>query len=194
MATLNGKAQCVRCGKERCTSKCSGCSKEFCRNHFDAHHQESSQQLDEIEANRNAFRESISEQMKKLQDNPLIQQINTWERDSIKKIKETAEEAKELLIQHMNEHYNQIEVKLNKLTNQLKEIREENDFNEVILRRFQDELIQLNTQPMKLPTTSIRPDSRLCITDINTKLSGKNFCIISVDDRISDQSEKICNK
>jgi hypothetical protein len=115
MATQIGKKQCVRCGKNRCTSKCDGCSKDFCHNHLIDHRQELSQQLNEIEANHNIFQESFVEQIKKPEDNLLIQQIDTWETDSIKKIKETAEAAKQLLIQHINEHYNQTEIKLGTL-------------------------------------------------------------------------------
>jgi hypothetical protein len=37
MATTNGKTRCVICSKEKATSKCGGCSQDFCYNHWDPH-------------------------------------------------------------------------------------------------------------------------------------------------------------
>ena len=68
------------------------------------------------------------EQTAKLQKHPLIQQIDEWERASINKIQQTAEEARQMLFQHTTEHIKQVEVKLNKMTDELREKREDNDF------------------------------------------------------------------
>jgi hypothetical protein len=174
-APTTGRTQCVRCGKNRCTSKCIGCLKDLCHNHLNEHREQLGQQLDEIEANRTMFQESLAEQMKKPQDNPLIQQIDIWERDSIKKIKETADTAKQSLIQQISEHYKQIDMKLNTLATQLRESREDNDFNEIVLRQYQDQLVRLRTEPINLPIVSIRKDSWSCVSDVHAKLSGKNI-------------------
>lgn len=182
MAASAGKTHCITCGQKKCTLKCAGCSRDFCFNHLTGHRQELSKQLDEIDGNRNMFRESLTEQTKKPQDNPLFQRIDAWERDSIKEIQETAEAAKSSLIQHINEYSKQIEMKLNRLTNQLKEAREENDFNEINLRQFQEELTRLSTEPIKLPITLIRQDSWTCISNVHAKVSGKSIYLL-LDDR-----------
>ncbi len=63
MATPSyGKAQCATCQKEKVAYKCEGCSQNFCVNHLADHHQLIAKQLDEIEDERNAFRQILTEQ------------------------------------------------------------------------------------------------------------------------------------
>ena len=117
--------------------KCGGCSKHFCFNDFGEHRQELDKKLDEIEISRDLFRQqSLTEQIKEPKKHLLIQQVDQWERDSINKIEKTAEEARQVLIKHTTDYIHQIETKLNKMTNQLREIHEENDFNEITLKQF----------------------------------------------------------
>jgi hypothetical protein len=66
----------------------------------------------------------------------LIKQIDKWKKDSIQKIQQTAEECRQILLQHTNEHFNQIEINLAKLTDHLRETRQENDFNEIEINQL----------------------------------------------------------
>ncbi len=174
--------QLVKCGKEKCTLRCAGCLQEFCFNHLAEHRQELNKQLDEIQFNRDLFRQSLTEQTKEPNSHPLIQQIDKWKCDSIEIIEKTAEEAKQLLVKHITGHFDQIEIKLNKLTNQLREIREENDFNEINLHQFQEELTRLTTELTKPPIISIRQDSSSFINKIYVDVSGNTVNFISVDE------------
>ena len=139
-AATTGKARCVACGKEKIAYKCEGCSQYFCVNHLAEHHQLLGKQLDEVENQRNLFRQTLTEQKNNPQKHSLIKQIDQWERESIRKIRETAEEAKALLITHTTGHINNIEVELTKLTEQLKQSQQENDVNEIILNEFKQKL------------------------------------------------------
>jgi hypothetical protein len=85
MATATKKIHCVICNKEKSTLKCGGCSQDFCYNHWDTHRQELNKQLDEIEINHDLFRQSFTEYIERPNNNTLIQQINQWEQNSIKK-------------------------------------------------------------------------------------------------------------
>src|SRR5437868_7053759 len=100
MATAIGKTHCVKCGKEKVAYKCGGCSQDFCFNHLADHRQILDQQFDEVENKRNLFRQKLTEQTTNPQKHFLIEQINKWENDSINKIQQTAEEARQLLIKH----------------------------------------------------------------------------------------------
>jgi hypothetical protein len=173
MEISTGKTHCVKCRKDRCTLRCGGCLKDFCFNHLVDHRQELMKQLDEIDSHRDLFRHSLTEQMNEPKNHPLIQQIDQWKCDSIKKIEKTAEEAKQLLITHNIEHFNQIESKLNKLTTQLREIREENDFNEINLLRFQEELERMTAELSKQSNISIGYDSSSFINKIYVNVSSK---------------------
>ena len=128
MATATGKARCVTCNKEKSAVRCEGCLQIFCFDHLTNHRLKLSEELDEIEINRDLFRQTLNEQINDPQKHSLIKQIDQWEEDSIKKIQQTAKECKQILVPHMTEHFNQIEVNLTKLTNQLRQTRQENYF------------------------------------------------------------------
>ena len=97
MATSTGKTQCFICSKEKSTYKCGGCAKDFCFIHLTEHRQTVSKEFDEIENDRNLFRQLLIEQKEDPKIRPLIQQIDKWEDDSIKKIKRTGRECKQML-------------------------------------------------------------------------------------------------
>ncbi|CAF0999577.1 unnamed protein product [Rotaria sordida] len=109
MATGTSRTRCIRCHKERRGVKCDGCSQLYCYDCLPHHHQELSKELDEIETIRNLFRETLTEQTQDPNKHSLIKQINQWEEDSIKKIKQTVHECRQLLLQHIAEHITQIE-------------------------------------------------------------------------------------
>jgi hypothetical protein len=181
MATATGKTRCVLCNKEKTTLRCAGCLKEFCFNHWEPHRQELNKQFDEIEINRDLFRQSLTEQTEEPYNHILIKQINKWERNSIKIIEETAEEVRQVVLKNTNEYTHQLEMKLKELTNQLRECRHENDFNEINLRQFQEELDKLTKELTKPSNISIRQDSTPFISKISVEISSnvvnlKIFC------------------
>ena len=167
MATsVTGKSRCSKCGKEKATTKCGGCLKDFCFNHWEPHRQELTQQLDEIDVNRDVFRQSLTQQSEQSNNYALIQQINQWEQKSIKEIQQTAEQARKIVLSHKDKHVQQLESKLTKLTRQLRESREENDFNEIDLQHFQEELDKLTIELNKPTSIRIREEQTTFITKI----------------------------
>ncbi|CAF1225489.1 unnamed protein product [Rotaria sordida] len=78
------------CRKTKGIFKCEGCSKILCYNHFGDHRQELNKQLDEIEVIRDRFRQTLS--------------------DSIKQIRQIADEARKLLLKHTAKHMTDIEI------------------------------------------------------------------------------------
>ena len=145
MATAASRNSCFVCGsgKEKATYKCEGCLKSYCKNHLQDHQKELELQLDEIENERNIFRQTLSEQIKQPNKHQLIQQINEWERRSIKKIEETAEKNRQLILKQTSGHFENIEIELKHLTDEIKETRQENDFNELNLNDLRKKLEKL---------------------------------------------------
>jgi hypothetical protein len=72
MTTAPGRSRCITCGKEKATSKCSECLKDFRYNH--------------LEVNHDLFQPTLNEQIAKPRKHALIQQINQWEKNSMNKI------------------------------------------------------------------------------------------------------------
>ena len=174
MAAATNRTYCVTCEKERSTFKCGGCSQEFCFNHLADHKENLNKQLDEVEVNRDLFRQTLTEQTAKPQQHALIQQIEEWELDSINKIHHTANEAKQMVLKHTTGHVKNLETKLNKLTDQLRQRREENHFFETDLCRWSDELTRLTQQLAQPPNVSLQQESVPLVMKISvTSTSGK---------------------
>jgi len=166
------KARCIICGKDRSAVRCEGCLQIFCYNHLKDHRQELNKQLDEIEVNQNIFRQTLAQQTIDLKQNSLIKQIDEWKEDSIKMIQQTAEECKQLLLQYTTEHITNIEVNLNKLTEELRQIRQENDFNEIYLKQLNEKLSQLANELDQPPNISVHQDSASPINKISVVASA----------------------
>jgi chromosome segregation ATPase len=166
---------CDACGKARGISKCEGCSKIFCYNHFGEHRQELNNQLDEVEVTCDLFRQTLTEQTTEPQKHTLVQQIDDWERDSIKRIRQTAKEAREMVLKHTTKHMSEIEVQLNKLTNQLRQSREENDFVETDLHQWKKQLTQLTKELATPSTIKLQQDSKPLVTKIYVDVSAGKY-------------------
>ncbi|CAF0719669.1 unnamed protein product [Adineta steineri] len=170
-AAAAGKARCVTCGKEKSTVRCDGCSQPFSINHFGHHRQELDKQLGEIEVTRDLFRQTLTEQSTKPENQTLMKQINQWEEDSIAKIRRTANEARQLILKHTTKYLTETEIKLNTLTKELRESREENDFFETDLQRWYTQLIEMNNELVKPSSIRIQHGSTRLITTIRVNVS-----------------------
>lgn len=176
MATASIRNKCGKCEKNNAILKCGGCLQDFCYNDFGNHRQELHKQLDDIEVNRDLIRQTLNEQITESQrEHPLIQQINQWEKDSIQKIKQTANEARTLLFTYSKENANKIELKLNNLTDQLRQSREENAFVETNLNEWNKKLIQLKEELNTSENIQIKYDTIPLITRIFVDTSRKLF-------------------
>jgi hypothetical protein len=142
------------------------------------HRQELNKQLDEIEVNRDLFRQSLTQYIEQPKNQILLQEINDWEQKSIKIIQQTAEEARQIILKNTNKHIDQLGIKLNKLTNQLRESRDEADFNEINLRLFQEELDKLTNELTQSSNILIREDSTSFISKISVHVSDN--CLTSI--------------
>jgi DNA repair ATPase RecN len=178
MATRISKALCVKCGKERSTLKCAGCLQDFCCNHFKDHREELSEELDQIEMNRDLFRQTLNEQTNNLKQHSLFKQIDRWEKDSIKIIEQTAKQCRESLFKHITKSIDQIEISVSKLTDEMREIRKENDFNETDLNELKNKLTQLAKELDQPTNVSVQQDSASLINKICIVASSRKFVFI----------------
>jgi chromosome segregation ATPase len=159
MATATTKTQCFSCGKETRTFNCEGCSRNFCRNDLTKHLQELGEQFDRIENNHDELRQILNEQKIDPKKHSLIRQINHWEEDSMKKIKQTAEECRQKLMKYTSKGIMELENQLNNLAKQMKDIRQENEFNEIDLKQFKEKLNKLKDELDKPSNVSIKQES-----------------------------------
>jgi phosphoglycerate-specific signal transduction histidine kinase len=175
MATAITITPCFTCDKMKAMVKCEGCSKMYCINHFEDHRQELSKQLEEVEVTRDLFRQSLTEKITESQKHSFTAQIDEWENESIDKIRQAANEARQVLLKHAAELNTKMENKLNKLTNQLRQSREAKDFFEPDLNQWIEELTQMKDELVKSSIVTIRQDPTPFVTKINVDISSKIF-------------------
>jgi len=152
------KAQCSVCCRETSAFICGGCTQYFCRQDLTEHIQKLSRELEEIENDHDEFRQTLNDQKGDSKKRSLIQEIDKWEEDSINKIKQTAEQCRQELIDCTNKFIIKIENKLNDLAGRLKEVRKENEFNEIDLYRFQENLNKLKEELVEPSNVSIQQE------------------------------------
>jgi len=166
--------RCAICAKDKATLRCGGCLQEFCHHHIGNHRQDLSNQFDELQMNGDLFRQTLMEMTTNSQKNLLMQQIDDCQCESINKIRQTADETRQLILKYTDTYTGEIQVKLNQLTVKLRQSRQEDNFNEIHLRRFREELARLTTELSKTPYISIKEDSISLINKICVDiLSGK---------------------
>ena len=171
MAATAGRNLCIKCGKDKATLRCGGCLQEFCFKHITDHRQELSRQLEEVEVNRDLFRQTLTEDITDQHKHVFMQQIDSWEHDSIKIIQQTAAKARIQYQKHITEKTENIERGLNMLTKQLQRGREEDDYFETDLKQWNEELTRLKEELTKPANIYIRQDATRLIRSINVCLT-----------------------
>jgi len=170
MSTPTVRKQCFVCKKAARTFNCEGCSQNFCADCLTKHLQELKKNLTSIDSEGVQFRQKINEQKKEPKKRYLIQQIDDWEETSISTIKQTAQHCRQRLINYTTKFISNIETKLNDLTKQIKQLTQENQFNEIDLDELKDRLKLLKDQLDKPPHVQIQQQPSTFINKIATIL------------------------
>lgn len=170
-----GKTRCTICGKEKATLRCSGCLEEFCYQHLEVHRQELNQQLEDIERQRDFLRQLLTEQIEQPDNQNWMQEINQWEEKTVAMIQRVAEEARETIRKNSQKYIHQIEIRLQELTLQLRRSREEDDFNEINIQKFQQELQQLTKELNRPADIIIREKSMPAVGSVWIDVSSTSF-------------------
>ncbi|CAF1445599.1 unnamed protein product, partial [Rotaria magnacalcarata] len=172
-AAINSK-QCFICKKDRTNLyPCEGCSEKLCLTDLPTHHQEHVLELEKIVTDCDTFQQSINEHQQDCNHHPLIQQVNEWERDSITKIKQTAEDCRQKLIKPTDDNIAEIKKKLNKFITDLRKKRDDDDFHEIHLKELRmllEELKKELEQPLNVAILE-EPTSFIIKISIITKAS-----------------------
>jgi len=149
MATNTAKKPCAKCSKGGGVTTCDGCQQSFCTKHFVEHRQELSHQMNNISRDHELFQCDMPKEIPK---HPFLTRIDTWERESISKIQATAETARTDLRQLLDRTKNDIQISVEKMTNELHSCQQSDDFTENDLKRWTEQLKELRK---KLDSPSI---------------------------------------
>ncbi|CAF5155127.1 unnamed protein product, partial [Rotaria sp. Silwood1] len=165
-STISSKVLCVVCNKGKGSFKCEGCLRMFCPKHSNDHRNDLSKQLEEIVVARDLIQQTLIQQMEDPQQHPLVKKINQWEQESIVKIRQAAEEARNRLIKTTTEYTNDLKKKLNNLSDELRQSQEDNDFIETDLQQWIQKLEELKKELHNSTTVTIQEDSTPLVSKI----------------------------
>jgi hypothetical protein len=163
----SAKVLCFLCNKAKGIYKCEGCSQIFCPKHSVDHRNELNKQLEEIAVTHDLVHQTLNQQGEDPQKHPLIKKINQWEQSAIDKIRQTAEKARNELFEVTTQHTTQVKQKLQILSNELRQGREENDFSEIDLRQWKQKLEEMKKEILNPATIAIQEDSTSLVSNIH---------------------------
>ncbi|CAF1196874.1 unnamed protein product [Rotaria sp. Silwood1] len=140
MGTKAQQTVCAKCKKTKAIVTCKGCSTDFCVDHSNEHHNELSEQLSKAENQFNQFKSEIEVQKAKPQIHELMKQIDQWEYESTKKIRQVADEVRHKLSSYINTFVSDQDIKLKQLSEKIIQYRKDNDFAEPDIQFFNEKL------------------------------------------------------
>lgn len=122
---------------------CICCSQNYCIVHLDKHRKASKIQFDQFENETQILRKTFVDQIFQSKNQQIIEQINLWERNSIEKVKQYAEQNRKNVFRYINQHFRKVDYGLNKITTAIQLIQQGNYSNRINLDYLQNKLDQL---------------------------------------------------
>jgi len=130
--------------KNAASFNCEGCTQAFCINHVSEHCRVLGEELNEIIGEHNDLKNSLIQQTTKPESHPLMKQINNWEETSINKMRQKTHELRQELVHLIATHTNEISIRLQKVSDQLSQGQEHDDFIEIDLSCWKKTLTNSN--------------------------------------------------
>jgi hypothetical protein len=183
------KKPCCKCNKGGATFTCNGCRQSFCLKHTSDHRQELSQQMDNIGQQHDVLKRDIDEQSI---NKKLLAQIDRWEKESIEKIRSSADAARTDLKQLTEESKSQLSGLMSKLSNELHSNRESDDYTEDDLNRWVNQLKELREElekPSEIKIVEDKP-SYFCLIKPKKRNEVENNAIDLLSQNVACSAEK----
>ena len=157
-STSNSRSLCVTCNKKEAFSTCHQCRNDFCEDHINAHQQTPIKQIDDYLNEHNQLQQLIEQYLKQPDQHPLIEQINKWERQSIQKIQQAANEARTQILNVLSDHILCIQKSFEDLTMQLEQAKVDDKVLEIFLQESRETFDKLRNDILLPDTIKIRKD------------------------------------
>ncbi|CAF1047568.1 unnamed protein product [Adineta steineri] len=142
---------CSTCQKPAGVMYCIGCDGYFCTRDFKRHREILSTDMEELVEERNKLQEKINMAIKPNNSiNPLIEEINEWEKITIEKVRQTAEYVRQQASQLMSSKSVEITNEFKGFSDELADLKETEDYIEPDLRRLKQKIHQFNVDMTQL--------------------------------------------
>lgn len=124
------------------------------------------QELNSSENLSNGHYEPMPDQKMSAKRHAMIQQVDDWERNAMNNIRQTADEARRIIMKHITYEFGHIGEKLSSLGDQIRRSSEEGEVMSKNVSQWQDELSQLTKQLIIPPTIEVKEISTPLVTKI----------------------------
>jgi len=131
--------------KQAGVANCEGCSKVFCTKHFNDHRRSLDEEMNVILSKYNDFKNTTIQEPTIVNIQPIIEEVDKWEQESVKKIQQKAAELRNELLQLRTAHIESLSTKFQSLAEQMKKGQEQQDFLEADLLRWEKRLDDLKS-------------------------------------------------
>ncbi|CAF0790472.1 unnamed protein product [Rotaria sp. Silwood1] len=160
--------------KQTAATNCEGCLQAFCTKHFSDHRHLLSEEMNAIISEHNRLQDTLN-QSTEPNSHPFIKKIDEWEKESIVKIQQKAEELRLELFKLVSMRNDEVLSTLQQLSEELNESQATDNFIEIDLQEWK---ITLNNLKAKLDSSSaflfnVRDDFPL-VQDISIMFTIEN--------------------
>lgn len=183
------KPPCVTCSKPIGILRCEGCQKLFCRKDLNEHRNGLTQQLDVLTTEHDAFQQVLNQTKADPSSHALIRRIDAWEKESITKIRQAADEARRQIETFVDTNAQEISTRFREMADRLKQERKEDTFDERDLKRWMEQLAQLEQNFTSPSSVEVGEDPGVFIAKIQVKdveTLGKIFQQVSGSTQLAD--------
>ncbi len=148
---------CSMCEKQAGSVYCTGCDGYFCWKDIKTHREGMFIEMDKIVEERNHLQDQLNNGAQlNSQQNPVIEQIDVWEKNIIAKVKQAAAKARQQAIELLNAKRMKINTEFESFTKELIRLKDSEDYVEHDLTRLNQMIGQFkqglkdSTQPNKI--------------------------------------------
>ncbi|CAF4141787.1 unnamed protein product [Adineta steineri] len=148
--------QCSTCQKPTGIILCTGCDGYFCTKDFRGHREILFTEMEKLVEERNKVKEKINKPTNGNDtNNPLIEEINAWEKTTIEKVRQTAEQVRQQANHLMNSKSVKITNEFRSFSEELANMKETEDYVEHDLARLKQKIDQFNVDLTQLSQATI---------------------------------------
>jgi predicted nucleic acid-binding Zn-ribbon protein len=159
MASASVKQPCVKCDKGFGKNMCIGCQQWFCNKHYNEHQEELAKEMENVTQKHDELHSHLT--MGNMgSEHPLLVRNNEWEQQSIDRIRAVTNEARTKLKQSLDQVKQEIKTSLSQVADQFKSSRENEDYTEIDLKCWMDQLESLKQRLLNPPEIELHGDTQ----------------------------------
>jgi hypothetical protein len=158
------KSVCTTCKTAAGTFTCRGCIKDFCAQHVTEHREILNRQMDEIILDHHGLHEKLNQQVVESCYVSLEKRVDQWEKESIEKIHQIANELRKEITNITDQYIRKLAPPLEQIKQELDKARNDENFDEIDLKRWIETLNQFMNDLANPRTIKIRDDNSTLLT------------------------------